>query len=131
MEVIHKSVGGLDVHKKMVTACRRRLLEDGQVESETREFGTTTLQLCALSKWLSAWGCAHVAMESTGVLWFPFWNVLEGDFKLLLTNAQHMKKVPGRKKDVTDAEWVAHLMQCGGGSSRALCRAGSCNIGGH
>jgi transposase len=113
MEVIHQSVGGLDVHKKMVMACRRRLMGDGQVESEVREFGTTTLQLCALSKWLSEWGCTHVAMESTGVLWIPVWNVLEGDFKLLLTNAQHLKKVPGRKKDVTDAEWIAQLMQCG------------------
>jgi hypothetical protein len=52
-------------------------------------------------------------MESTGVLWIPAWNVLEGDYKLLLTNAQHLKKVPGRKKDVTDAEWIAQLMQCG------------------
>jgi transposase len=52
-------------------------------------------------------------MESTGVLWVPVWNVLERDFKLLLTNAQHLKKVPGRKKDVTDAEWIAQLMQCG------------------
>jgi transposase len=113
MEVIHQCVGGLDVHKKMVMACRRRLLGDGQVESEVREFGTTTLQLCALSKWLAEWGCTHVAMESTGVLWIPVWNVLEGDFKLLLTNAQHLKKVPGRKKDVSDAEWIAQLMQCG------------------
>jgi transposase len=113
MEVIHQSVGGLDVHKKMVMACRRRLLEDGQVESETQEFGTTTLQLRALSRWLSEWGCTHVAMESTGVLWVPVWNVLEGDFELLLTNAHHLKKVPGRKKDVTDAEWIAQLMQCG------------------
>jgi transposase len=113
MEVIHQSVGGLDVHKKMVMACRRRLLEDGQVESETQEFGTTTLQLRALSRWLSEWGCTHVAMESTGVLWIPVWNVLEGDFELLLTNAHHLKKVPGRKKDVTDAEWIAQLMQCG------------------
>jgi transposase len=113
MEVIHQCVGGLDVHKKMVMACRRRMLGDGQVESEVLEFGTTTLQLRALSKWLSEWGCTHVAMESTGVLWIPVWNVLEGDFKLLLTNARQLKKVPGRKKDVTDAEWVGQLMQCG------------------
>lgn len=113
MEVIHPSVGGLDVHKKMVMACRRRLLGNGEVESEVREFGTTSLELCALSKWLAEWGCTHVAMESTGVLWVPIWNVLEGDFKLLLTNAQHLKKVPGRKKDVSDAEWLAQLMQCG------------------
>lgn len=113
MEVIHQSVGGLDVHKKTVMACRRRLLGDGQVESEVREFGTSTLQLCELSKWLSEWGCTHVAMESTGVLWIPVWNVLEADFKLLLTNAQQLKKVPGRKRDVIDAEWIAQLMQCG------------------
>jgi transposase len=113
MEVIHQSVGGLDVHKKMVMACRRRLLGDGQVESEVLEFRTTTLGLSELSKWLSEWGCTQVAMESTGVLWIPVWNVLERDFKLLLTNAQHLRKVPGRKKDVTDAEWIAQLMQCG------------------
>jgi len=113
MEVIHQRVGGLDVHKKMVMACRRRLLGDGQVESEVEEFGTSTLQLSALSKWLSEWGCTHVAMESTGVLWIPVWNVLEADFKLLLTNAQQLKKVPGRKRDVIDSEWIAQLMQCG------------------
>jgi transposase len=113
MEVIHQSVGGLDVHKKTVMACRRRMLGDGQVESEVREFGTSTLELCALSKWLSEWGCTHVAMESTGVLWIPVWNVLEADFKLLLTNARQLKKVPGRKRDVIDAEWIAQLTQCG------------------
>src|SRR5262249_41643110 len=113
MEVIHQCVGGLDVHKKTVMACRRRLLEDGQVESETLEFGTTTLELYALSKWLSEWSCTQVAMESTGVLWIPVWNVLEADFKLLLTNARQLKKVPGRKRDGGDAEWIAQLMQCG------------------
>ena len=113
MEVIHQCVGGLDVHKKTVMACRRRLLGDGQVESEVLEFRTSTLGLYALSKWLSEWGCTHVAMELTGVLWIPVWNVLEADFKLLLTNAQQLKKVPGRKRDVGDAEWIAQLMQCG------------------
>lgn len=113
MEVIHQRVGGLDVHKKTVMACRRRLLGDGQVESEVQEFGTSTLGLSALSKWLSEWGCTHVAMESTGVLWIPVWNVLEENFRLLLTNAQQLKKVPGRKRDVGDAEWIGQLMQCG------------------
>lgn len=113
MEVIHQRVGGLDVHKKMVMACRRRLLGDGQVESEVQEFRTSTLGLGELSKWLSEWGCTHVAMESTGVLWIPVWNVLEADFRLLLTNAQQLKKVPGRKRDVSDAEWIGQLMQCG------------------
>ena len=113
MEVIHQSVGGLDVHKKTVMACRRRLLAAGQVESEVQAFGTSTAQLRSLATWLGAWGCTHVAMEATGVLWVPVWNVLEDQFQLLLTNARHLKKVPGRKRDVSDAEWIAQLMQCG------------------
>jgi transposase len=52
-------------------------------------------------------------MESTGVLWQPVWNVLEAQFQLILVNAQHLKKVPGRKTDVTDAEWIAQCLQCG------------------
>ena len=52
-------------------------------------------------------------MESTGVLWKPVWNILEGRFKLLLVNPRHVKQVPGRKSDVSDAEWIAQLLQCG------------------
>lgn len=113
MEVIHQSVAGLEVHKKTVMACRRRLLSDGYVESEVREFGATTMQLGALVKWLLEWDCTHVAMEATGVLWVPVWNVLEDHFQLLLANARHLKKVSGRKRDVSDAEWIGQLMQCG------------------
>lgn len=54
-----------------------------------------------------------MAMESTGVYWQPVYNLLEGHFKLLLINAQHLKKVPGRKTDMKDAEWIAQLLQCG------------------
>jgi transposase len=113
MEMIHPKVAGLDVHKKTVMACRRRLLLAGQVESEVKEFGTTTAQLRHLVAWFAEWTCTHVAMEATGVLWVPIWNVLEGQFALLLANARHLKKVPGRKCDVSDAEWIAQLMQCG------------------
>ena len=55
----------------------------------------------------------HVAMESTGVLWKPVWNILDGRFQLLLVNPRHVKQVPGRKSDVSDAEWIAQLLQCG------------------
>ena len=113
MEVIYPCAAGLDVHQKMVMACRRRLLGDGLVEVEIQEFGTTTTQLRQLAVWLQEWGCTHVAMESTGVLWVPIWNVLEGQLKLLLANARQLRGVPGRKRDVSDAEWIAQLMQCG------------------
>lgn len=113
MEVIHQCVAGLDVHKKTVMACRRRLIAHGQVESEVKEFGTSTAQLRELAEWLAEWSCTHVGMEATGVLWVPVWNVLEDQFELLLANARHLKKVPGRKRDVSDAEWIGQLMQCG------------------
>jgi transposase len=113
MDAIYQIVGGLDVHEETVVACRRRLIPDGQAELEIETFRTTSAGLRELLDWLKAWGVTHVAMESTGVYWIPVWNVLEGQFKLVLENAQHLKKVPGRKDDQIDAEWIAQCMQCG------------------
>src|SRR2546430_16943501 len=47
---------------------------------------------------------------ATGVYWKPVFNLLEGDFTLLVVNARHIKTVPGRKTDVKDAEWIADLL---------------------
>jgi transposase len=113
MEAIHHSVGGLDVHKKMVMACRRRLVDEAHAELEIRPFKTTTAGLRELANWLGEWGVTHVAMESTGIYWVPIWNILQDHFKLILVNAHELKKVPGRKDDVLDAEWIAQCMQCG------------------
>jgi transposase len=113
MEAIHHSVGGLDVHKKMVMACRRRLVDDAHAELETRSFKTTTAGLRELAKWLAEWNVTHVAMESTGIYWVPVWNILQKQFNVILVNAHELKKVPGRKDDVLDAEWIAQCMQCG------------------
>jgi transposase len=52
-------------------------------------------------------------MESTGVYWKPIFNLLEGRFAVILVNAQRLKRVPGRKTDVKDAEWIAELLQYG------------------
>ncbi len=52
-------------------------------------------------------------MESTGVYWKPVWNVFEEHFHMLLTNAQHIKAVPGRKTDMKDCQWIAELLKHG------------------
>jgi transposase len=52
-------------------------------------------------------------MESTGVYWKPVWHILEGQFQLLLVNAQHVKAIPGRKTDRRDSAWLAQLLQRG------------------
>lgn len=48
-----------------------------------------------------------------GVYWKPVWNLLEGQFEVLLVNAQHIKAVAGRKTDQKDSEWIAELLQHG------------------
>jgi transposase len=113
MDIIHACCAGLDVHKKTVVACVRRIGPDGAASSEVRTFGTMTRELLALSDWLGAQGVGQVAMESTGVYWKPIWNLMEDRFKILLVNAQHIKHVPGRKTDVIDSAWIAQLLQCG------------------
>jgi transposase len=112
MEVLHTHCAGLDVHKDTVVACAR-VVVDGRVDQPVVTFGTTTTDLLALSDWLMAHGCTHVAMEATGVYWKPVWHVLEGAFALVLANAAHIKNVPGRKTDVNDAVWIADLLAHG------------------
>lgn len=113
MDVIYRSVCGLDVHKKTVVACRRRVQPGGKVEKEVQTFATTTAALLTLVAWMAEWQVSHAAMESTGVYWKPVWNILEGHVALLLVNARHLKIVPGRKTDVKDCEWIAQLLQYG------------------
>jgi hypothetical protein len=91
MAAIYARVGGLEVHKKSVVACCRRLTSSGRVEKEVATFGTTTAQLLALLSWLKEWDVTHVAMASTGVYWQPVWNILEGHRALVLVNARHVR----------------------------------------
>src|SRR3954469_12429482 len=113
MDLLHPLCAGLDVHKDTVVACLRRVV-DGRVKREVRTFGTTTRDLLELSDWLASQGCRHVAMEGTGGYWKPVWHILsDGDFELVLANARHVKNVPGRKSDVSDAAWLADLLAHG------------------
>jgi transposase len=80
------------------------VLKNGQVQKQVRTFGTTTRELMGLREWLLSQGCTHVAMESTGVYWKQIYAILEGAFEMVVANAQHVKKVPGRKTDVKLAE---------------------------
>jgi transposase len=113
LDVLHERCCGLDLHKKSVTACRLTPGANGRIVKEVRTVGTMTADLLALGDWLEEGGITHVAMESTGVYWKPVWNLFEERFTLLLVNAAHVKVVPGRKRDVGDAEWLAELLRHG------------------
>ena len=113
METIFERVGALDVHKAQVTGCVRVPDWAGRREPQVAEFTTTVQGLTALRDWLAAHQVTHVAMEATGVYWQPVWHMLEDDFELTLCNARHVKNVPGRKTDVSDAQWLCQLMEAG------------------
>ena len=113
MDIIFPRVAGLDLHKKTIVATVRCMTCGGTFQTETRTFGTMTRDILALSDWLAEHGVTHVAMESTGVLWKPVWNILDGRFELLLVNPRELKQVPGRKSDIKDSQWIAQLLQHG------------------
>jgi transposase len=110
MQTLVERACGLDVHQATVVACLLIVGKDGRVQKQMRTFGTTTRELLGLREWLLTQGCTHLAMESTGVYWKPVYTVLEGALEIIVANAQHVKKVPGRKTDVKDAEWLAELL---------------------
>lgn len=113
MELLISRCAGMDVHQATVVVTVRIPDGAGGRCSLTETFGTMTPDLLALRDWLQAHQVTHVAMESTGVYWKPVYYVLEDAFTLLLINMQELKRVPGRKTDVQDSEWLAQLLECG------------------
>jgi transposase len=112
MEVIHARCAGLDVHKQPVVACVR-IMGTGGRAARVRTFATTAAGLLALQEWLVAAGCTHAVMESTGVYWKPVLHRLEDHLTLVLANATVVRNLPGRKSDVSDAQWLADLLAHG------------------
>jgi transposase len=112
VETIVERPGALDVHKAHVTACVRVPAKGGR-EQHIAEFPTTVNGLLELRDWLAGHGVTQVVMEATGVYWKAPWAILEDEFDCLLVNARHVKQVPGRKTDVSDAAWLCQLAEAG------------------
>ncbi|HEX7397706.1 MAG TPA: IS110 family transposase [Propionibacteriaceae bacterium] len=89
---------------RVAGAGRRKTVET------VRTWGATTNQVLALRDHLVAEQVSLVVMEATSDYWKPFYYLLEdAGFELMLVNARHVKNMPGRKTDVTDAAWLAQL----------------------
>jgi transposase len=113
METIVERPAALDVHKAQVMACVRVPDKRGRREQHVQEFVTTVRGLLALRDWLAGYGVQQVVMEATGVYWKAPWVILEDEFECMLVNARHVKQVPGRKTDVSDAAWLCQLAEAG------------------
>jgi transposase len=112
MEVVHVRCAGLDVSKKDAKVCVRVA---GSGRRKTIETVTTwssmTNQVLALRDHLIGEQVTCVVMEATGDYWKPFYYLLEDlpGVEVELVNARHVKNLPGRKSDVSDATWLAQL----------------------
>jgi hypothetical protein len=79
-----------------------------------RTFQTFTDDLHRLADWFARCGIKTIVMESTGVYWIPVFEILEQrGFEVMVVNARDAKHVPGRKTDVSDAEWLQRLHEFG------------------
>ncbi len=109
MERIRDRVAGLDVHRDTVVGCLRLAIDD-DVKTVKRSFSTMSAGVAELADWLVSHEVDTVVMEATGVYWKPVYYGLEGVVgELWLVNAAHVKRVPGRKTDLSDAEWLADV----------------------
>jgi transposase len=111
MEVVHGRCAGLDISKKDAKVCVRVAGAGRRKTTETVvTWGSTTNQVLALREHLVAEHITCAVMEATGDYWKPFYYLLEdAGFEVLLVNARHVKNLPGRKSDVSDATWLAQL----------------------
>jgi transposase len=111
---IHRRVIGLDVHQNKITACALIEQADGSVAVEQREFGGFKRDRRALAEWVHGFAPDIVVMESTGIYWKSPYAALEKvGIAAWVVNARHVKNVPGRKTDISDAQWLATLARAG------------------
>jgi transposase len=113
MEPILKSCAGMDVHEKKVDVCIAHGPFDKPPKFEIRTFSTMTSDLEEITTWLKKYEVTTIGMESTGIYWKPIFNVMEGEFEIVLANAQRLKAIPRKKTDIIDCKRIANLLRYG------------------
>jgi transposase len=112
MEVVHSRCAGVDISKKDAKVCVRVAGAGRRKTVETvTTWGSMTNQILALRDHLAEQQVTCVVMEATSDYWKPFYYLLEDlpEVEVMLVNARHVKNLPGRKSDVSDATWLAQL----------------------
>src|SRR5271169_3822418 len=110
MAVVHPNAAAIDVGATMHMAA----VNADRTPEPVRSFGTFTTDLHRLVDWFAECGVNTVVMESTSVYWIPIFELLDArGFAVFLVNARDAKHVPGRKTDVSDAQWLQRLHSFG------------------
>lgn len=110
MSHINPNAAGVDIGAHEIMVC-----VSGQENTQiVRSFGTYTIDLQAIGQWLEEHQIKTVAMESTGVYWIPLFEELERrGFHCHLISSRSLRRVPGRKSDVMDCQWIQTLHSYG------------------
>ena len=107
---VHPAAAAIDIGATMHVAA----VGPDRDKEPVRTFRTFTGDLERLADWFARCGIKTIAMESTGVYWIPVFEILEQrGFEVMVVNARDAKHVPGRKTDVSDAQWLQRLHEYG------------------
>ena len=110
MSKVNANAAGVDIGAEEIVVC----VAANENVQLVRGFGNYTVDLRAIGDWLSEHNIKTVAMESTGVYWIPLFEMLEErGFECLLISSRSLRRVAGRKSDVTDAQWIQTLHSYG------------------
>lgn len=110
MSQVNPNAAGVDIGAVEIVVCVA-----GENNTQiVKGFGNYTVDLQSIGNWLKEHKIKTVAMESTGVYWIPLFEVLESmGFKCLLISSRSLRRVPGRKSDIEDAQWIQTLHSYG------------------
>jgi transposase len=107
---VHPAAAAIDIGARIHVAA----VGPDRDPEPVRTFNTFTNDLHRLADWFARCGIKTVVMESTGVYWIPIFEILEQrGFEVMVVNARDAKHVPGRKTDVSDAQWLQRLHEYG------------------
>jgi len=110
MSQVNPNAAGVDIGAVEIVAC---VAGDASTQI-VKAFGNYTVDLQAIGRWLKEYDIKTVAMESTGVYWIPLFEELERQgFECLLISSRSLRRVPGRKSDIQDAQWIQTLHSYG------------------
>ena len=110
MSRVNPNAAGVDIGAVEIVAC----VSGDEATQIVKAFGNYTVDLQALGGWLRQYGIRTVAMESTGVYWIPLFEELERQgFECLLISSRSLRRVTGKKSDITDAQWIQTLHSYG------------------
>jgi transposase len=108
--LVHQGAAGIDIGSRFHVVA----VPSTYSEQPVQKFSSFTGDLKRLRDWLCEHNIQTVAMESTGIYWIPVYEILqEAGLEVFLVNARHARCVPGRKSDVSDAQWLQKLHSWG------------------